>query len=138
MIEIEYQQNHQKQLFPNNITVNKIITSNNLEFLNNFENLPIAAYFNNKLITLDKPLTEDGLLNIITISDSISWSILNNNSALIMANAIFRIYPNSLLVNKSINQEGFYCDIDLVNNIISERDFEIIEKTMINIGTLVI
>ncbi|MDV3162594.1 MAG: threonine--tRNA ligase, partial [Candidatus Phytoplasma australasiaticum] len=89
MIEIEYQQNHQKQLFPNNITVNKIITSNNLEFLNNFENLPIAAYFNNKLITLDKPLTEDGLLNIITISDSISWSILNNNSALIMANAIF-------------------------------------------------
>ncbi|MDV3157182.1 MAG: threonine--tRNA ligase [Candidatus Phytoplasma australasiaticum] len=133
MIEIEYQQNHQKQLFPNNITVNKIIASNNLEFLNNFENLPIAAYFNNKLITLDKPLTEDGLLNIITISDSISWSILNNNSALIMANAIFRIYPNSLLVNKSINQEGFYCDIDLVNNIISERDFEIIEKTMIDI-----
>ncbi|MDV3148996.1 MAG: threonine--tRNA ligase, partial [Pigeon pea little leaf phytoplasma] len=133
MIEIEYQQNNQKKRFPNNITVSKIIASENLEFLNNSEKLPIAAYFNNKLVNLDKSLTEDGLLNIITISDSIAWSILNNNTALIMAKAICRIYPNSLLVNNSINQEGFYYDIDPVNNIISEQDFGFIEKTMIDI-----
>ncbi|MDO8064004.1 threonine--tRNA ligase [Candidatus Phytoplasma bonamiae] len=133
MIEIEYQQNNQKKRFPNKITVSKIIASENLEFLNNSEKLPIAAYFNNKLVNLDKSLTEDGLLNIITISDSIAWSILNNNTSLIMAQAICRIYPNSLLVNKSINQEGFYYDIDPVNNIISEQDFSFIEKTMIDI-----
>ncbi|MFW8664537.1 threonine--tRNA ligase, partial [Candidatus Phytoplasma citri] len=133
MIKIEYQQNHQKKIFPNNITVNKIIISENLEFLNNSEKLPIAAYFNNKLVNLDKPLNEDGVLNIITISDSIAWSILNNNTALIMAQAICRVYPNSLLVDKYINSEGFCYDIDPVNHIISEKDFGIIEKTMIDI-----
>ncbi|MDV3201097.1 MAG: hypothetical protein Q8877_02735 [Sweet potato little leaf phytoplasma] len=45
MIEIEYQQNHQNQLFPIYITVYKFFTSYNLEFLNYFEyNLNILSF----------------------------------------------------------------------------------------------
>ncbi|WCA22277.1 threonine--tRNA ligase [Candidatus Phytoplasma oryzae] len=129
MINIEIKIKDQKNIkgnFVKNITPLEIIKKNNL-FLHN---KPIVAFFNNQLIEINRNLQKDGLLEIITEENLESLKVLNHSTAHLMAQAIKIIYPQALLVQDQILNEGFFYDIDLQKKNASEKDFEKIEKEM--------
>ncbi|PQP79145.1 threonine--tRNA ligase, partial [Candidatus Phytoplasma phoenicium] len=95
-----------------------------------FQNKPIAALFNQKLIELKQSLTEDGYLEILDNKDYRVLEILNHSTAHLMAQAIKRIYPHALLTIGPTIKEGFYYDIDFGDTIVSDKNFIQIETMM--------
>ncbi|KXT29301.1 threonine--tRNA ligase [Candidatus Phytoplasma oryzae] len=128
MINIRIKNNNQiiEKKFSSNITTLEIIKKENLTFLTK----PVAAFLDNQLIDINKILTKDGFLKIITEKDQKGWEILNHSTAHLMAQAIKRIFPKSLLVQDYVSSEGFFCDIDFQNNNASVKDFTMIEEKM--------
>ena len=57
-------------------------------------------------------------------------NVLNHSTAHVMAQAIKRLYPNAKFWVGPVVEEGFYYDVDLGDEIISEADFTRIEKEM--------
>ena len=57
-------------------------------------------------------------------------SIINHSCAHVLAQAVKRIYPDALFWVGPVIEEGFYYDIDLGDNTISDTDLESITKEM--------
>ncbi|MBP3059329.1 threonine--tRNA ligase [Texas Phoenix palm phytoplasma] len=114
------------QSFPCGITSIEIIRQNYF----NLDSKPIAALFNNDLIELNRKLNQNGFLEILTIKDKRSIEILNHSTAHLLAQAIKRIFPKSLLNIGPTIKEGFYYDIDFLDYNISENSLIEIEKMM--------
>lgn len=57
-------------------------------------------------------------------------SVLNHSSAHVMAQAIRRLYPHAKFWVGPVVEEGFYYDVDLGDDVISEDDLPKIEKEM--------
>ena len=57
-------------------------------------------------------------------------NVLNHSTAHVMAQAIKRLYPQAKFWVGPVVEEGFYYDVDLGDDIISEADFLKIEKEM--------
>ncbi|KND62546.1 threonine--tRNA ligase [Candidatus Phytoplasma phoenicium] len=129
MINIKIGINSAIQVFPVGITPLTLIQQK----LISYQNKPIAALFNQKLIELKQSLTENGYLEILDHKDSRVLEILNHSAAHLMAQAIKRIYPHALLTIGPTIKEGFYYDIDFGDTIVSEKDFIQIEKIMYQI-----
>ncbi|MDW3617870.1 MAG: threonine--tRNA ligase [Candidatus Phytoplasma pruni] len=125
MIKIRFN-NDVIESFSKGITPVEIIQQQNL----NFATKPIAALFNEKAIELNRPLEEDGTLEIMIEKHEKSLEILNHSTAHLMAQAIKRLYPEALFVVGPTIKEGFYYDIDFQNSVVSENDFATIEKMM--------
>ncbi|MCB9057242.1 MAG: threonine--tRNA ligase [Calditrichae bacterium] len=99
---------------------------------NSLRKKAIAALFNEKVISLDTPLQEPGLLHILTFNDSKGKEVFWHSSAHLMAQAIKRLYPEAQLgIGPPIN-DGFYYDIDLEHKF-SPEDLEKIESEMAKI-----
>ncbi|WBL31342.1 threonine--tRNA ligase [Candidatus Phytoplasma sacchari] len=128
-IDLKYNGKIIKKNFLKNITPIEVIEKNNLFFIKK----PIVALFNNKLIEINQFLKKDGVLEIITEEDSRSLKVLNHSTSHLMAHAIKRIYPQSLLVEEKITKDGFFYDIDFQENNFSEKNFPKIEKEMYRI-----
>lgn len=64
------------------------------------------------------------------IKENESLLKLNHSCAHLMAQAIKKLYPQALFWVGPVIDEGFYYDIDLGDDVISEEDFPIIEKEM--------
>ncbi|MDO8168063.1 threonine--tRNA ligase [Candidatus Phytoplasma melaleucae] len=126
MIEIQFGTNLNKQVFPTNITPQEIIQQKNFKL----KNIPIAAYFNKKLIELNRHLTKNGILKIITIDHPKSIEILNHSIMHLMTQAIIQMYPSALLVIGKTLREGFYYDIDFQDKVFSVNDLPKIEQQM--------
>ncbi|TVY12447.1 threonine--tRNA ligase [Candidatus Phytoplasma pini] len=126
MINIRFKHNDVIQTFPKGILINDIISQN---FILK-KKTPIAALFNNQLVELNRSLNTDGYLEIITCEDPRSFVILNHSTSHLMAQAIKRIYPQALLTIGPAIKEGFYYDIDFQGDIVSDKDFFLIEKVM--------
>lgn len=67
---------------------------------------------------------------MINIKENENLSILNHSCAHLLAHAIKRIYPNSLFWVGPVIEEGFYYDIDLQDQVITEEDLDTITKEM--------
>lgn len=67
---------------------------------------------------------------MVNIKEDPKLSILNHSCAHLLAHAVKRIYPNSLFWVGPVISEGFYYDIDLGDESITENDFEKIEREM--------
>jgi len=57
-------------------------------------------------------------------------SLINHSCAHLMAQAIKHLYPNALFWVGPVVEEGFYYDVDLIDEVIKEEDLEKIEKEM--------
>ncbi|MBP5836084.1 threonine--tRNA ligase [Candidatus Phytoplasma meliae] len=125
MIQINFFKN-QTALFHIGITPFEIWK----EHLSTSLNKPVAAFFNQNPIELNYPLKENGDLEILTPTDLKVLEILNHSAAHLMAQAIQRLYPQALLTIGPAIKEGFYYDIDFRNQVITPKDFPIIEKMM--------
>lgn len=67
---------------------------------------------------------------MINIKEDENLNILNHSCAHLLAHAIKHLYPNAKFWVGPVIEEGFYYDIDLGNDVISEDDLPKIEKEM--------
>ena len=94
----------------------------------------ISASFNDTVIETSTPLTDDGSLVLYTWRDNKGKEAFWHSSAHIMAQALEEMYPGIKLTIGPAIENGFYYDIDLVDNTISEKNLPAIEKKMLEIA----
>lgn len=94
----------------------------------------ISASFNGETVEASTPLTTDGSLVLYTWRDDAGKKAFWHSSAHILAQALEVLYPGvKLWVGPAIDR-GFYYDVDLGDQVISEKDFKAIEDKMIEIA----
>ena len=94
----------------------------------------ISAKFNDKKVETITPLTTDGNLILYTWNDDEGKKTFWHSSAHLMAQAILKYYPDAKLTIGPAIDSGFYYDIDFGDQQFSEKDFEKIEKKMLEIA----
>jgi len=91
----------------------------------------LSASYNGKQVESNTELNEDGKIEFHFWDDSIGKSAFWHSSAHLFAQVLLKLYPNSKLTIGPPIENGFYYDVDLGDESISENDFEKIEKMMI-------
>ena len=94
----------------------------------------ISASFNGQTIETTTPLTTDGSLVLYTFNDKEGKKAFWHSSAHVLAQAILEFYPNAKLTIGPAIENGFYYDLDLGDDIISEKDFPEIEKKFLELA----
>ena len=91
----------------------------------------LSVSYNGKQIESSTQLNEDGKIEFHFWDDLKGKSAFWHSSAHLFAQVILDLYPNSKLTIGPPIENGFYYDVDLGKESISENDFEKIEKKMI-------
>ncbi|CAM1363523.1 threonine--tRNA ligase [Tenacibaculum xiamenense] len=94
----------------------------------------ISASFNGTTIETTTPLTTDGSLVLYTFNDKDGKKAFWHSSAHVLAQAILEFYPNAKLTIGPAIDNGFYYDLDLGDDVISEKDFPEIEKKFLELA----
>jgi threonyl-tRNA synthetase len=94
----------------------------------------ISASFNEKTVETYTPLTSDGTLILYTFDDVNGKKAFWHSSAHVLAEAILQFYPNAKLTIGPAIDSGFYYDIDLGAETLSEKDFKKIEDAFLEIA----
>jgi len=94
----------------------------------------ISAKFNNTIVEANTPLQEDGSLILYTWSNPEGKAAFWHSSAHILAQALEELYPNVKLWVGPAIENGFYYDVDLGEEHISDKDFKAIEDKMMEIA----
>lgn len=93
----------------------------------------ISAKFNNQKIETKTPLNESGNLVLLTWKDDEGKEAFWHSTAHVMAQALKELYPKIRLTIGPAIEKGFYYDVELNGEQISENDFPEIEKRMLEI-----
>ncbi len=94
----------------------------------------ISAKFNGTTIETTTELTTDGNLVLFTWRDDEGKTAFRHSTSHVLAQALEELYPGvKLSIGPAINN-GFYYDIDLGDNTISDKDFKKIEDKMLEIA----
>lgn len=94
----------------------------------------ISADFNGTTVETTTPLTTDGELTLYTFNDDDGKKAFWHSSAHVLAQAILEFHPNAKLTIGPAIDNGFYYDIDLEGDMISEKDFSAIEKKFLELA----
>ncbi len=94
----------------------------------------ISANFNGNTVETSTPLTTDGELTLYTFNDTDGKKAFWHSSAHVLAQAILEFHPNAKLTIGPAIENGFYYDIDLGEDVISEKDFSQIEKKFLELA----
>lgn len=94
----------------------------------------ISANFNEVTIETSTPLFNDGSLVLYTWNDKEGKKAFWHSSAHVLAQALEEMYPNVKLWVGPAIENGFYYDVDLGEDSISEKDFKAIEDKMLDIA----
>ncbi len=94
----------------------------------------ISAKFNTTIIETVTKLTTDGNLTLYTWNDAEGKTAFWHSSAHILAQALETLYSNVKLWVGPAIENGFYYDVDLGNDTISDKDFKTIEDKMLEIA----
>ncbi len=89
----------------------------------------VAAYVNDELFDLNRPIYEDAQLDIITKDQSEAFEVLNHSTAHLMAQAVKRLYPDAKFGVGPAIKDGFYYDI-ATRHKITDEDLPKIENMM--------
>lgn len=89
----------------------------------------VSGKYNGQLVDLNKPLTNDGSLSIITVDSPEGLEVLRHTVAHIMAQAVIRLWPGTKLAIGPTIENGFYYDFDS-NYSFKPEDLDKIEKEM--------
>ena len=92
----------------------------------------LSASYNGKQVEPSTKLNKDGKIEFHFWDDLKGKSAFWHSSAHLFAQVILELYPNSKLTIGPAIENGFYYDVDLGEESISENDFEKIEKMMID------
>lgn len=91
----------------------------------------ISAVVNDKQVEVTTPITEDSTLQLLTWNDDLGKKAFWHSSAHLLAQAIIEFYPNAKLTIGPAIENGFYYDVDFGEETLSEKDFEKIEKKIL-------
>jgi threonyl-tRNA synthetase len=94
----------------------------------------ISAQFNSKTVEVSTPLNENGNLVLYTFDQEEGKKTFWHSSAHLLAQAITSFYPNVKLTIGPAIDNGFYYDIDLGEEVISDKDFQQIEQRMLEMA----
>jgi threonyl-tRNA synthetase len=94
----------------------------------------ISAKFNGQTVETSTPLTEDGSITLFTWNDDEGKTAFRHSSSHVLAQAILQLYPGAKLTIGPAIENGFYYDVDLGNQTISDKDFKSIEDKMLEIA----
>ena len=94
----------------------------------------ISANFNGTTVETSTPLTTDGSLILYTFNDAGGKKAFWHSSAHVLAQAILTFYPRAKLTIGPAIDTGFYYDLDLGDDVISEKDFPLIEKKFLELA----
>ena len=83
----------------------------------------ISAEFNSKTVEISTPLNENGNMVLFTFEEAQGKKAFWHSSAHLMAQAITSFYPNVKLTIGPAIDNGFYYDLDLGEDVISDKDF---------------
>ena len=90
----------------------------------------LAAEVNGEIIDATRPLTTDSTVSLLTWNDDNGKMAMWHSSAHLMAEAIEFLYPGVKLAIGPPIERGFYYDIDLGDNHITDEDLPKIEAKM--------
>ena len=94
----------------------------------------ISAKFNDTTVETSTLLTTDGSLTLYTWKDALGKKAFWHSSSHILAQALEELYPGVKLSIGPAIENGFYYDVDLGDQVISENDFKTIENKMLEIA----
>ncbi|MFY0630775.1 MAG: threonine--tRNA ligase [Flavobacteriaceae bacterium] len=94
----------------------------------------ISANFNGTTVETTTPLTTNGSLTLYTFNDKEGKKTFWHSSAHVLAQAVLEFHPNAKLTIGPAIDNGFYYDIDLGEEMISEKDFPQIEKKFLELA----
>lgn len=94
----------------------------------------ISASFNGATVETHTPLTTDGALVLYTWNDKEGKKAFWHSSAHVLAQALEELYPGVKLSIGPAIENGFYYDVDLGDQTISDKDFKTIEDKMLEIA----
>ncbi|WP_103867283.1 threonine--tRNA ligase [Aquimarina sp. I32.4] len=94
----------------------------------------ISAKFNETTIETTTELTTDGNLVLFTWRDDEGKAAFRHSTSHVLAQALEELYPGVKLSIGPAIDNGFYYDVDLGDQTISEKDFKTIENKMIEIA----
>jgi len=92
----------------------------------------ISASFNGETVETTTPLTTDGALTLYTFDNNEGKKAFWHSSAHVLAQAILDFYPKAKLTIGPAIENGFYYDIDLGEETITDKDFAKIEKKFLD------
>ena len=90
----------------------------------------LAAKVNDEVIDANRPMNDDATLQLLTWNDKDGKSTMWHSSAHLMAEAVEFYYPRVKLAIGPPIKNGFYYDIDFLDQTITEVDLEKIEQKM--------
>lgn len=91
----------------------------------------ISATINGKQVEVTTPITEDATVQLFTWNDDLGKKAFWHSSAHLLAQAILAYFPDAKLTIGPAIEQGFYYDVDFGDHAFSEKDFEKIEKKML-------
>ncbi|MCT7903631.1 Threonine--tRNA ligase [Candidatus Ornithobacterium hominis] len=91
----------------------------------------LSALVNDRQVETSTPITEDARLQLLTWNDNLGKKAFWHSSAHLLAQAILDFFPEAKLTIGPAIENGFYYDVDFGGESISEKDFEKIEKKML-------
>ena len=94
----------------------------------------ISANFNDITVETTTPLTTDGSLILYTFNDNGGKKAFWHSSAHVLAEAILSFYPKAKLTIGPAIDNGFYYDVDLGDDVISDKDFKQLETKFLEIA----
>ena len=94
----------------------------------------ISAQFNEKTVEISTVIKNDGNLILYTWKDANGKKAFWHSSSHVLAQALQELYPGVKLTIGPAIENGFYYDVDLGENFISEKDLKKIEDRMLQIA----
>lgn len=91
----------------------------------------ISAIVDGKQVEITTPINTDATLQLLTWNDDMGKKAFWHSSAHLLAQAIVEFYPNAKLTIGPAIENGFYYDVDFGDETLSEKDFEKIEKKVL-------
>lgn len=91
----------------------------------------ISAVVNDQQVEITTPITTDSTVQLLTWNDDLGKKAFWHSSAHLLAQAILEFYPNAKLTIGPAIESGFYYDVDFGDESLSEKDFEKIEKKVL-------
>ncbi len=94
----------------------------------------LAAQVGDEVWDANRPITEDASIQLLTWRDEKGKAAMWHSSAHLMAEAIELLYPGVKFGIGPDIAAGFYYDVDFMDYSISEKDFDKIEKKIIELA----
>ena len=91
----------------------------------------ISAVVNGKQTEVDTTITADSTVQLLTWNDDMGKKAFWHSSAHLLAQAIMEFYPEAKLTIGPAIANGFYYDVDFGGEPLSEKDFEKLEKKIL-------